>query len=132
MFNLISEEKSSSENNVKMDENYTVINQNIEPYEILIVSHGAALKEIYKFLVFELKCKFSYDYQELEKSAKNTSISHFTFELNKEHCVIDNCYTFSNENLQMCHHIRIECNYLHRYDHLNNKDDIENGTLCDL
>ena len=109
LVNFVIKEKA----NVPCQELY---NQN--SYEILLVSHGALMREVFKYLILDLKCEFVFDYECWSMPIENTSISNFTFE-----------YKMSDLKDTICSKSHsIKCNYYLRNEHLKDKSE----TLCDL
>jgi len=91
-------------------------------FDILVVTHGALMREIFKYLVLDLKCEFLFDCECWTMPIENTSISHFVFvykvnNLNDEPMVENDAEIIS-----------LKCEYLMRNEHLKTKTD----TLCDL
>ncbi len=83
--------------------------------EILVVSHGALIRELLKYFVYDLKCEVPVDHSQLKIVPTNTALSKFTV------CVS------SNENELP----KITCHLFHDREHLAHTN-LETKTLCNM
>ena len=97
-------------------------------FDVLVVTHGALMKEIFKYLILDLNCHFFHDYDELNKPIGNTSISHFSFEYRIKRELPSQQEQEQQRIWENLDQLFIRCNYLYRNDHLNTQSE----TLCDL
>lgn len=92
-------------------------------YDILVVTHGALMREIFKYLILDLKCEFLFDCKFcMTMPIENTSISLFSFDYKVNNL---NNEPMAENDAQI---ISVKCEYLMRNEHLKNKT----KTLCDL
>jgi broad specificity phosphatase PhoE len=92
---------------------------------VLVVSHGSFIREVYKYFVDELNASILLNRTELDQPTHNTSISKFTF-------LLDNKLNGNNEsnkenNFQKWIH-ETRCEFLNDCQHLSGKFDTE----CDI
>jgi hypothetical protein len=52
-------------------------------YEVLLVSHGSFLREMFKYFANELGCEYPFDSSKLDTVVTNASVSKFAIELNE-------------------------------------------------
>ena len=83
--------------------------------EILVVSHGALVREIIKHFVYDLKCEIPVDHSQLKQVPANTALSKFTV------CITSN----GNETP------KITCHLFYDREHLSNTN-LETKTLCNM
>ena len=83
--------------------------------EILVVSHGALVRELIKHFVYDLKCELPVDHSALKQVPNNTALSKFTV------CVI------SNELDKP----KVTCHLFYDREHLAHSN-LETKTLCNM
>jgi len=91
-------------------------------YEILVVTHGALMREVFKHLILDLKCEYMFDSECWTMPIENTSISLFVFDYKVNNL---NNEPMAENDAEI---ISVKCEYLMRNEHLKSKT----NTLCDL
>jgi broad specificity phosphatase PhoE len=79
---------------------------------VLIVTHGAFMREIFRYFIQELNLKYDFEKSLFAKSVKNASISCFLFELN-----LDSNINTCKEALELTDFkelINVKCLYLNK------------------
>ena len=95
--------------------------------EILIVSHGSFMCQIFKFLVYDLNCHFPFCHSRVQSKIPNTSVSTFSFELDLDNFALNK----SGLNPDLINKLRVKCNSFHDKKHLINSD-LERENACSL
>jgi hypothetical protein len=82
---------------------------------VLVVSHGALLRELLKYFVYDLRCEIPHDHSVLKQVPVNTALSKFTVQISSQENELPNltCHLFSDK------------------DHLSNAN-LETRTLCNM
>lgn len=104
-FNLINNEEKISE---------SVENQatNMRPIKVLIVSHGAFMREIFRYFIQELNMDYNFEKTLFSKSVTNASISCFLFELNSNNKM--NTFEDKSELTELEEMLNVKCLYLNK------------------
>ncbi len=124
--------------------NTDIINDKNLTFDVLIVSHGAFIKRIVKYLMFETpnKCVHTQDHaDQIDKSIPNTAITSFEIkadlgnqslveafavsvnslmnETNNNNCSVRNYKSRNEDNrFEIFNHLNLKCNYVNESGHL--------------
>ena len=97
--------------------------------EILIVSHGSFMCQIFKFLVYDLKCHFPFCHSRVQSKIPNTSVSTFSFELDLDNFALNK--SGPSPDLILISKLKVKCNSFHDKKHLINSN-LERENACSL
>jgi hypothetical protein len=66
---------------------------------VLVVSHGALLRELLKYFVYDLRCEIPHDHSILKQVPVNTALSKFTVQISSQENELPNltCHLFSDK-----------------------------------
>jgi broad specificity phosphatase PhoE len=84
----------------------------MRPINILIVSHGAFMREIFRYFIQELNMDYDFEKSLFSKSLTNASISCFLFELNSNAKM--NASKESLELTELEEMLNVKCLYLNQ------------------
>jgi hypothetical protein len=89
-------------------------------HDVLIVTHGALMKRIVKYLITETNCVYEENHLEyIDKSIPNTSITNFEIEIDIDDSSLMNKFFNSSSNKDdLLSHLKIKCNYINDSSHI--------------
>lgn len=92
-------------------------------HDVLIMTHGALMKRIVKYLITETNCVYEENHLEyIDKSVPNTSITNFEIEIDIEDSNLMNKFLNSVKNStsndDLLGHLKIKCNYINDSSHI--------------